>query len=412
ANVYEVNIRQYTPEGTFKAFQKHLPRLDSMGVEILWLMPIHPIGKKRRKGKLGSYYSIRNYKAINPDFGTEQDFKQLVDAVHERGMKLIIDWVPNHTAWDHPWVQEHSEFYAKDSTGAITYEADWTDIALLNYDNKELWPEMIDAMKYWVREADIDGFRVDHAAHEIPMAFWEQAIPEVNSLKKKLFWLAEWNDPKLHPLFDASYTWDYFHLATSIAKGAEPVDAITEYMQKEDSLYPKSAYRMYFTTNHDENSWKGTDEELYGDNFENFAIMAATIDGIPLIYSGQETGLDQRLEFFKKDTIDWDGYEYESFYATLLKLKKNNKALWNGQYGGDFEALQTNGDNVYAYRRIKGGDEILIVLNFSDESQSVEVTGFENQADYRNVFEPGETVTIPGKNLMLGAHRYLVFEKQ
>jgi glycosidase len=176
ANIYEVNIRQYTPEGTLNAFRKDLPRLEQMGVDILWLMPIHPIGEKNRKGELGSYYSIKDYRAVNPNFGTLEDFKALVKESHERGMKLIMDWVPNHTAWDHAWVTEHPEYYAKDSTGAITYEADWTDIALLNYENKELWTKMIDAMKYWITEADVDGFRVDHASHEIPMTFWEQAV--------------------------------------------------------------------------------------------------------------------------------------------------------------------------------------------------------------------------------------------
>lgn len=412
ANIYEVNIRQYTPEGTLNAFKRHIPRLDSMGVEIVWLMPIHPIGQKNRKGKLGSYYSIKNYRKVNPRFGTMEDFKSLVKEVHDHGMKLIMDWVPNHTAWDNPWVTEHPEFYAKDSTGAITYEADWTDIALLNYDNKTLWDKMIAAMQYWVEEANIDGFRVDHAAHEIPMAFWKEAVPKVDAKKEGLFWLAEWEGPKLHPVFDASYAWEYFHLTTAIASGKETLEAIEEYMEDEKARYPQSAYRMYFTSNHDENSWNGTDEELFGDNFENFAVMATTINGIPLIYSGQETALDQRLEFFKKDTIKWEGKEYTDFYRTLLTLKKENEALWNGQYGGDFELLETTPPDIFAYRRKKNSQEVVVILNFADKKQQVQFADDITKKTYSNVFKPDDTVTIPNDDLWLGAHQFLVLSKK
>lgn len=411
ANMYEVNIRQYTEEGTFKAFQQELPRLKEMGVDILWLMPIHPIGEENRKGELGSYYSIKDYKAVNPHFGTMEEFKELVEATHEHGMKLFIDWVPNHTAWDHPWVEEHPEYYMKDSTGAITYEANWTDIAQLDYSNKELWDKMIDRMKFWIEETNIDGYRVDHAGHDIPLEFWKQAIPEVNKAKEDFFWLAEWNTPEMHPWFDATYTWTYFHMTTELAKGEGDFDKITEYMAQQDTLFPEHAYRLYFTSNHDENSWNGTDEELYGDNFENFAVMAATIEGMPLVYSGQETGLDKRLEFFQKDPINWDGYEYESFYKTLFELKDRNEALWNGQYGGDFEAVDVEtSDDVYAYKRTKGDSEVLVILNFTDESQTITFPDWDQSVTYTNVFEPQTTIEIPS-NLELAAHNYLVLEK-
>lgn len=410
ANMYEVNIRQYTGEGTFKAFQEHLPRLKEMGVDILWLMPIHPIGEEKRKGELGSYYSIKDYTAVNPNFGSMQDFKDLVKATHEKGMKLFIDWVPNHTAWDHPWVEEHPEYYMKDSTGAITYEADWTDIAQLNYENKELWGKMIGKMEFWIKEANIDGYRVDHAGHDIPLEFWKEAIPQVDKSKADFFWLAEWNTPEMHPWFDATYTWEYFHLTTDIASGDKSVSVITDYMESQEKKFPDHAYRLYFTSNHDENSWNGTDEELFGDNFENFAVMAATIEGIPLVYSGQETALDKRLEFFQKDGINWDGYEYEEFYKTLFDLKDENEALWNGQYGGDFEAVQTSSDNTYAYKRSKGDDEVFVVLNFADTEESITFTDLEGSKSYSNVFS-GDEMTIDSQGLTLGAHRYLVLEK-
>lgn len=412
ANMYEVNIRQYTEEGTFKAFQEEIPRLKDMGIDILWLMPIHPIGEEKRKGELGSYYSIRDYTAVNPNFGSMEDFKELVKTAHNHDMKLFLDWVPNHTAWDHSWVDEHPEYYMKDSTGAITYEADWTDIAQLNYENKELWSKMIDRMKFWIEEADIDGYRVDHAGHDIPLGFWKKAIPEVNKSKEDFFWLAEWNTPDMHPWFDATYTWEYFHMTTDIAKGETAPSKITEYMARQDTTFPDHAIRLYFTSNHDENSWNGTDQELFGDNFENFAVMAATIDGMPLVYSGQETGLDKRLEFFKKDPIRWDGYEYEDFYRTLFELKDRNEALWNGQYGGDFEAVEvSNSENVYAYRRVKGENEVLVVLNFSDQTQSIKFPDWPVGKTYQNVFAPENQIEIPNSNLELDAHQYLVLEK-
>lgn len=412
ATMYEVNIRQYTPEGTFTAFQEHLPRLKGMGVDILWLMPIHPIGEVKRKGELGSYYSIKDYTAVNPNFGTEEDFKQLVEAAHDHDMKLILDWVPNHTAWDHPWVSEHPEYYMKDSLGNITYEADWTDIAQLDYSNKELWDKMIEKGRYWVKEANIDGYRVDHAGHDIPLEFWKRAIPEINKEKDDLFWLAEWNTPEMHPWFDATYTWEYFHLTTEIARDDESLNSIREYMVRQDTLFPDHAYRLYFTSNHDENSWNGTDRELFGDNFENFAVMAATIDGMPLVYSGQETGLDKRLEFFEKDNINWDDFEHEEMYRTLFELKDRNEALWNGQYGGNFEYLETANEDIFAYRRIKGNQEVLVILNFSDQTGRVEFVDFNEKGEYRNVFSPDDILQLPDEKLELEAHGYLVLEKE
>lgn len=411
ANMYEVNIRQYTEEGTFKAFEEHLPRLKEMGVDILWLMPIHPIGEEKRKGELGSYYSIQDYQTVNPNFGTMQDFKDLVKAAHEHDMKLFLDWVPNHTAWDHPWTEEHPEYYMKDSTGAITFEADWTDIAQLNYENKELWDKMINRMKFWIDETNIDGYRVDHAGHDIPLDFWKKAIPEVNESKEDFFWLAEWNTPDMHPWFDATYTWEYFHLSTEIARGDTTVGAITEYMAQEQERFPAHAYRLYFTSNHDENSWNGTDKELFGDNFENFAVMAATIDGMPLVYSGQETGLDKRLEFFEKDPIEWDGFEYEDFYQTLFELKDRNEALWNGQYGGEFVAVPTESSGqTYAYKRVKGDHEVFVILNFEDSEQDISFPNLDDSADYTNVFG-GEDITVDSEGVTLDANNYLVLEK-
>lgn len=412
ATIYEVNIRQYTPEGTINAFRDELPRLKEMGVDILWLMPIHPIGEKNRKGELGSYYSIRDYKAVNPNFGTMDDFRQLVREAHEHSMKLIIDWVPNHTAWDHPWVTQHPEYYMQDSLGNITYEADWTDIAQLNYGNRALWDPMIERMKFWVTETDIDGYRVDHAGHDIPLEFWKRAIPEVDR-EKELFWLAEWNTPEMHPWFDATYSWEYFHLTTEIAAGHEPIGRLGTYMAKDETTFPDHAYRLYFTSNHDENSWNGSDEELFGDNFKPFAVLAATIDGMPLVYSGQETGLEERLAFFRKDTIRWDDYEYGSFYNTLFELKHENEALWNGQYGGTFEPVDAQGQaGVFAFKRTKGNREVLVAVNISGEGRTIDFSGaIAANEEYRNPFTD-EKVQPAGGAMALPAHGFVVLGKR
>ena len=414
ANIYEVNVRQYTEEGTFNAFKEELPRLSEMGVDILWFMPIHPIGELERKGELGSYYSVSDYKAVNPNFGTLEDFKAVVDAAHELGMKVLIDWVPNHTAWDHPWVTEKPEYYAKDDEGNITYEADWSDIALLDYTNsKELWGEMIDAMSFWVTETDIDGYRVDHAAHEIPMEFWYEAIPAVDEHKADLFWLAEWHGPELFPTFDASYAWDYFHITTAIGRGEEDFDAIDEYMEKVAEEYPKSAYQMYFTSNHDENSWNGTDGQLFGANFENFAVMAATIDGFFLVYSGQETALDKQLEFFTKDPIEWVGYEYEDFYKLMFLLIDENEALWSGAYGGDFTRLASP-EGSYAYSRKKGGNEVIVAINNSDADLEISVPVWSSHTYTKYGVIDGEFNSEGSNtyNFTLPAHKWFILSSK
>jgi len=410
ANIYEVNIRQFTPEGTFKAFQKQLPRLKDMGVKILWLMPINPIGEKNRKGPLGSYYSVKNYKAVNPNYGTMQDFKNLVKAAHERGMKVIIDWVANHTAWDNVWTKEHPDWYNHDKNGNFVPPVkDWTDVIDLNYDNQQMRNAMIAAMEYWVKETNIDGYRCDYAVG-VPNDFWDRARRELDKIKP-VFMLAESEKPAQQKnAFDMSYAWQFQHLMTEIQKGNKSLNAIDKYMAEEDTEFAPGDYRMYFTTNHDENSWQGSDTQMYGKNFQNFAVLAATIDGMPLVYSGQEAGLDYQLAFFKKDTIDWDHYKYQDFYSTLLHLKKRNPALWNGKAGGDFQKVKTSpSQHVYAFKRVKGDHTVFVVLNFADSSQAVTFPGL-NPQNYTNVFS-NETMRVGAKPLSIEAHKFYVFER-
>jgi glycosidase len=413
ANIYEVNIRQYTPEGTFVAFQKHLPRLKELGVDILWLMPINPIGEKNRKGKLGSYYSVRDYFAVNPEFGNMQEFKELVSKAHELGFKIIIDWVANHTAWDNSWVTDHPEWYSTDSLGKMISPFDWTDVADLNYDNKDLWNEMIRALKYWVTEADIDGYRCD-VASLVPTAFWEMARKELDQIKP-VFMLAEAEQPDHHiHAFDMSYAWELHHIYNSIAKSEKTVKDLLNYFLKQDTLFPADAYRLNFITNHDENSWNGTEMTRMGDAVKTMAVLTYTLPGMPLLYSGQEIGMNKSLRFFEKDTIIWDNTStLPLFYTLLNNLKKNNAALWNGMSGGRFQPLKTNlQPSVLAFIREKEENKILVLTNLSPVDVSVELTDKLINGEYTELFSGDEKIFKETLNVDLAPWQYFVYIKK
>jgi glycosidase len=386
AIIYEVNIRQYTPEGTFSAFQKHLPRLKKMGVNILWLMPINPIGNINHKGTLGSYYAVRDYFAVNAEFGTLNDFKNLVRAVHDSGMYLIIDWVPNHTAWDNPWVTAHPEWYKKNAKGEIhSLEHDngkdpieyWTDVVGLDYQQSGLWSAMTEVLEYWIRETDIDGYRCD-VAGLLPTPFWEHVRASVDKIKP-VFMLAEWSDPGLHhKAFDMTYDWDLYDTIILIAKGKATVHDLISYLAVQKETFPRDAYRMLFTSNHDKNSWMGSDAEMFGTSFKLFTVLAFTLPGMPLIYGGQESWLDKRLEFFEKDQIDWNNYPLENFYIELVELKSNNPALWNGTSGGEITILPICTSAIFAFGRNKEGNSVSVIANLSSQSQNVTIPASGN----------------------------------
>ncbi|PWF44384.1 alpha-amylase [Massilia glaciei] len=382
ANIYEVNIRQFTKEGTFNAFATHLPRLKKMGVDILWLMPVQPIGVKNRKGTLGSYYAVRDYTAVNPEFGDMDDFKRMVGQAHRLGMRVILDWVANHTAWDNPWVTAHDDWYKKDAKGEIfpvTFTNGgepeyWTDVVALDYTRPALWKGMTEAMAFWVRETNIDGFRCD-VAGLVPTPFWNQARAELDKIKP-VFMLAEWDEPGLHDqAFDMTYDWNLSGLFKRIGKGEADARDLAAYLDKPAKAYPRHAYRMLFTNNHDINSWQGTDKELYGPAYQAMAVLAATLPGMPLVYGGQESGLDKRLAFFEKDPIAWNGYPLEKFYMGLLGLKKANPALGNGQYGAPAEVLDTGNVKVFAFRRAQAGNTVTVVVNVSAGKQGYTLPG-------------------------------------
>ena len=379
ATIYEVNVRQFTPEGTFNAFLPHIDRIHNMGIDILWFMPIHPIGEVNRKGGLGSYYSVKDYKGVNPEHGTLADFKAVVDKAHSLGMKVLIDWVANHSAFDNPWA-ENKDWYTLDSLGNLQppLGTDWWDVADLNYDNIDMRLAMIEAMQYWVEEFDIDGFRCDVASW-VPNDFWKQAIDSLN-LIKPMFMLAEGEEPSLHQAgFQMTYTWEYMYITNEIAQGKMTFKDLDDLMAKEDTNYSQDAYRLYFTTNHDENSWKGDVFERYGNTHFLQAILAFTIDGMPLLYSGQEAGLNKRLAFFEKDTIEWGDYAYADFYSSLLKLNKSHRALWNGKYGGKFSKIEMDDSDLYCYKRVVGEEKVMVFLNFSEFNKSINLNETQSQ---------------------------------
>lgn len=404
ANIYEVNLRQYTEEGTLKAFAKELPRLSEMGVDILWFMPIHPIGEKNRKGTLGSYYAVKDYKAVNPEFGSFEDFKMVVDEAHELGMFVILDWVANHTAWDNVWVESNPEFYEKDENGEFISPFDWTDVIALDYSNQEMREKMIDALTFWITEADIDGYRCD-VASEVPTEFWEKTRPELQAIKP-VFMLAESEQPDLlEAAFDMNYGWEFHHIMNQVAKGEKNVKNILDYLERENAKIPERAYMMYFITNHDENSWNGTIKERLGDAEEAMAVLSWTLGGMPLIYSGQEAGNEKRLEFFEKDAINWKDFPKADFYTTLNQLKHNEPAIWNGTYGGAFEVVSTNHpDKILSFKKVKDDEEILVVLNLSEENLSFNYS----LNDYESLINKG--LNIDKAQVELDAWAYGIFK--
>jgi glycosidase len=407
ATIYEVNIRQYTPEGTFKAFIEHLPRLDNLGVDILWLMPVQPIGEKYRKGSLGSYYSICDYLTVNPEFGTLDDLKELVDEAHRLGMYVIIDWVANHTSWDNKLIKEHRDWYKKDSLGNLVSPYDWTDVIQLDYGNTGLRKYMIDAMRFWVDEADVDGFRCD-VAGLVPCDFWNEARKALYEIKP-VFMLAE--DEKnlclLENAFDMNYSWDLYHLMNDIAEGTKTVKNLKDYFHDQDSIYDPAIYRMNFITNHDENSWNGTEFKRLGNAVEVFAMLTFTLPGMPLIYSGQEIGMNKPLWFFDKDTIQWVENEWENKYKSFIELKTEQSVLWNGAAGGSFNIIKIKkAPSVFAFIRENDNETMLVLANLSDKKAEFKLNKDLADLDFIDAFSTDEIdVTKPIK---LRAYQYMV----
>ncbi len=410
SNIYEVNIRQYTPEGTFKAFESHIPRLKEMGVDILWLMPIFPISEKNRKGTMGSYYAVADYKKVNPEFGTEEDFQSIIKTAHDNDMLVILDWVANHTGWDNPWITEHPEWYTKDSLGNIvcTVGTDWTDVADLNYDNKDMRTAMIDALKYWVQDFDVDGYRCD-VAGMVPVDFWNNARTELDKIKP-VFMLAEAEQLDLHDkAFDMGYAWHLHHLMNQISKGEKNANDLREYFEKAQDEYPQKVNRMTFTSNHDENSWNGTVFERMPESYKALAVFSFVVPGMPLIYNGQEAGLDKRLKFFEKDSIEWKENEMKDLYTKLIALKNDNKALWNGEAGSPAYFINTsNKKQVFTFKRKKDNNTVLVMMNLSSEKAKFHYMEKDFERHYTEYFTEEDMSVKPQEHYILNPWEYKV----
>ncbi len=391
-NIYEVNVRQYTKEGSLRAFNAHIPRLHDMGIDVLWLMPITPISLEKRQGTFGSYYAASSYTEIDPLYGTQEDFHELISIAHSFGMKVIIDWVANHTGYDHQWTKKYPSFYRKDEVGNFKGLYGWVDVIDLNYEIPELRAEMIRAMKHWVMTYDIDGFRCD-MARTVPIDFWVEARGECDAIRR-LFWLAECEIIDYHEAFDVTYGW-------------EVLRAIDKYMKKESSLkevfpllqnyarYPVGSRKLLFTSNHDENSDHGTEYEKYGSSAMAMAVFSCTWPGIPLIYSGQELPNKRRLKFFEKDFIDWNTEPaLHGFYRTLLNFRKVNKAL---QESASVLLLPSTHENTLVYLCRRQEDKVLVMMNLSEEPATLHFDHPAIFGVYQDLFT-GEEKTLYRKN--------------
>lgn len=370
ATIYEVNIRQYSPEGTFNAFTKDIPQLKELGVDIIWLMPIYPISLKDRKGSLGSYYAVQDYTKVNPNFGTFEDLQNLVKTAHDNGIYVVLDWVANHTGRDHVWLAEHPDFYVRDSTGNPVAPFDWTDVAKLDYTNLNMRKAMIGDLQFWLKNADVDGFRCDVAA-EVPTDFWDDATTQLKQIKP-IFMLAEAEKPELlNKAFDMQYGWTAHHLFNEIAQGKQGVKAWDTYVETTNKTLQPDDISMMFTSNHDENSWNGTEFERMGNAVKTMAALTFAVKGMPLIYNGQEYDMNKRLLFFEKDTIAHTKGVFYDFYKQLNGLKATNKALNGGKNAGSYTRLKTSNDNaILAFERSKEGDSIMFIANLSAKKSS------------------------------------------
>lgn len=425
AVVYEVNLRQFDTDASFSRFINDLPRLQSLGVDVLWFMPLQPIGELKRKGTLGSYYSVNNYFQVSKEFGEPETFKILVEKAHSYGMKVIIDWVANHTSWDNKWITTHPEWYAKNEMGEIVTQFDWSDVAKLDYSNDEMRTEMINAMKHWVTEYDIDGFRCD-VAFLVPLDFWETAREELEKIKP-MYMLAEmeWNaditstpNAYFNKAFNASYAWNFMGLSHDYIKGKKTIEQLKTEIKENYSKFPSHMHKMYFLTNHDENSWNGTVDEKYGKNWQQVGVMVYTLpQSLPLIYTGEEVGLNRRLSFFEKDPIttdEWANTTRLSWYQDIINLRKSVPALASNSGDvtlNDLKVKTIKGDanSILAYKRQAKDSEAYVLINFSDnivefEIEKLSASRFKKLKSHSNAKQ-----TLQKKSFSMMPNSYVIY---
>lgn len=412
AVIYQVNTRQFTPEGTFAAAQQQLPRLARLGVDILWLMPLQPIGELNRKGSLGSPYSISDYYGVNPELGDLESLKSFVAAAHQLGMRVILDWVANHTAWDNPLVEQHPEWFKRNAAGEFHSPAwtDWSDVIQLDYSQPGLRAYMADVMKWWVEEVGMDGFRCDVAGF-IPLDFWEGLRAELDAIRP-VFMLAEWETRDLHArAFDMTYAWSWYDTVHRIATGKADVGALGIYHYTDENSWPEDGMRMLFTSNHDKNAWEATQFEAFGEALENAIVLSFVSKGMPLIYNGQEAGNPKRLAFFEKDPIEWREHPLGELFRRLITLKKANPVLWNGRWGADMVQVVNDAPaQVFSFVRQGESGRVFAAFNFSGVPREVTFSGSLHEGSYTD-FASGDEITLKaGQALRLPAwgHKVLV----
>jgi glycosidase len=409
--IYEVNVRNYSAQGNFAGLEKDIPRLKELGVDILWLMPVHPVGEKNRIGSKGSPYSVKDYLKINPDYGTASDLKSLVAAAHKENIEIWIDWVANHTAWDHPWVAEHLDYYASQN-GKQPYSPNgWNDVVQLNYANQNLRSAMIDAMKYWVREFDIDGFRCDYASG-VPLDFWQKAKTEIETIKK-ITWLNEGDNANYMDVFDFDYAWAFNTALNDFGKNNEPAKLKSACNILFNNAKYQTAGRMVYLTNHDLNAYDGTVFTRFGNNLLPLTVLYFTIYDMPLIYNGQEIGANKVMGLFDVNPVPWTPVNtaVQNLFKKLTLLKRSQPALENGKNRGELVFYNTTNDRIFAYSRKSPTNEVLVMLNFSNAPVSFKFNGAIPAGKFTDYFASGQREFNASDDVQLTANGYAVYLK-
>lgn len=413
STIYEINVRQFSASGKFSAVTADLPRLKALGVDILWLMPIHPIGELHRKGSLGSYYAAKDYMAVNPEFGTEQDLRDLVAAAHQLGQRVILDWVPNHVSPDNPLTKTHPEFFWRDDKGNLTppHGTDWTDVVQFDFNAPGLLDYQANVLLHWVKNFGIDGFRCD-VAWGLPTPFWNEVTKRVRAAKPDVFFLAEAELPQQQvAAFNLSYGFDLHHAMNQVAQGKKSASGIDEALAKFRATFPRGGALMVFTSSHDENSWAGTEFDRMGAGYAPFAVLTFLLDGMPMIYNGQEVGLDRRLEFFERDPIVWpkETHPTTKLYQVMTKLRREHPALHTGSPMRHLDT--TDNATFYVVERAAGDKKVVGIFNLTAKDSTADLYDAGLTGKWTDAFT-GETVELNGLvPLNMKGWRYRVLVK-
>ncbi|MDQ6470165.1 alpha-amylase family glycosyl hydrolase [Flavobacterium sp. LHD-80] len=411
AVIYQVNIRSFSPEGNLKGVQNRLDSIRKLGANVIYLMPIYPVGQVKMAGKLGSPYSVKDYKAVNATFGTLDDLRSLVTEAHSKNMAVILDWIANHTSWDNQWITAHSDWYQKDANGNIIIPpgTNWQDVAQLNYTNNDMKKAMIDAMSYWVYNANIDGFRCD-AADFVPQAFWSQAITEIRKIKnQKMIMMAEGTRANHYDAgFDYTFGFSYFDALKKVFSEAQPASYLQTESSKEYGQLDSSKRIVRYITNHDVNLSDGTPLELFGGKKGSLAafVIASSMKSVPMIYGGQEIGYAKRIDYFDKIAIDWSTTDFEMLkeYKKIIAFRNTSEALRKGKITG----YSSNDATVFTMETT--ADKVLIVANVKNKAVKYTTSTALANTSWVDALT-GSPITI-GAEINLAAYQYLILKKQ